>query len=70
MEAWTAYDPITVYRSRLERLGIDLALLDAIDKQVAEAVDLATQEAVAGDLPSPQSAMSNVWADGGSSWRN
>jgi len=70
VEAWTAYDPITVYRSRLERLGIDLALLDAIDKQVAEAVDLATQEAVAGDLPSPQSAMSNVWADGGSSWRN
>ncbi len=52
MEAWTAYDPITVYRSRLERLGIDRALLDAIDKQVAEAVDLATQEAVAGDLPS------------------
>jgi pyruvate dehydrogenase E1 component alpha subunit len=68
--AWKAYDPLTIYRGRLERVGVDRACLDVIDKQVAEAVELATQQAIAGELPSPQSALSDVWADGGSSWRN
>jgi TPP-dependent pyruvate/acetoin dehydrogenase alpha subunit len=70
IDAWLAYDPITIYRSRLERIGVDPAELDTIDKEVAEAVELATQEAIAGDLPSPASAYTDVWADGGSSWRN
>jgi len=70
IDAWLAYDPITIYRARLERIGVDLAELDTIDKEVAEAVELATQEAIAGDLPSPASAYTDVWADGGSSWRN
>ncbi len=70
MEAWTAYDPLTIYRGRLERLGVDPATLDAIEKQVSEAVDLATQEAIDGGLPSPESALTDVWADGGSSWRS
>jgi TPP-dependent pyruvate/acetoin dehydrogenase alpha subunit len=70
VDAWKAYDPITIYRGRLERLGVDPASLDVIDKQVTEAVDLATEQAIAGDLPSPASALTDVWADGGSSWRN
>ncbi len=70
VDAWKAYDPVTIYRGRLERLGVDPASLDVIDKQVTEAVDLATEQAIAGDLPSPASALTDVWADGGSSWRN
>ncbi len=70
VDAWTAYDPITVYRGRLERLGVDPAALDAIDKQVSEAVEAATQEAIEGAQPSPESALTNLWADGGSSWRS
>jgi pyruvate dehydrogenase E1 component alpha subunit len=70
VDAWKAYDPITVYRGRLLRLGVDKADLDVIDKDVAEAVDLATEEAIAGELPAPASAYTDVWADGGSSWRN
>ena len=70
VDAWKAYDPIVIYRGRLERLGVDPASLDVIDKQVAEAVELATQQAIAGDLPAPESALSGLWADGGSSWRN
>jgi pyruvate dehydrogenase E1 component alpha subunit len=70
VEAWKAYDPIDIYRARLVRLGVDEAELDVIDKEVAEAVERATQEAVAGELPSPESAFTDVWADGGSSWRN
>ncbi len=65
-----AYDQLTIYRGRLERLGVDPAALDAIDKQVREAVDLATQLATDGGLPPPDSALTDVWADGGSSWRN
>jgi pyruvate dehydrogenase E1 component alpha subunit len=68
--AWKAYDPIPLYRARLVRLGVEEAELDLIDKEVAGAVDLATEEAIAGDLPSPESAFTDVWADGGSSWRN
>jgi len=70
VDAWKAYDPIAVYRGRLLRLGIDKTELDLIDKDVADAVDFATQEAIAGELPSPASAYTDVWADGGSSWRN
>ena len=68
--AWLDYDPISVYRARLARLGVDDADLDAIDKGVAEEVDLATDEAIAGALPDPTSAFTELWADGGSQWRN
>lgn len=70
VEAWLAYDPITLYRSRLLRLGVDEAELDVIDKKVSAAVDLATEEAVGGELPTPGSAFTDVWADGGWTWRN
>ena len=70
VEAWKAYDPLGVYRGRLERLGVDGAELDIVDKEVAEAVDRATEEAVAGSAPDPDSAFTDVWADGSSDWRN
>jgi pyruvate dehydrogenase E1 component alpha subunit len=70
VEAWKAYDPIDIYRGRLGRIGVDEAELDVIDKEVAEAVQRATEESVAGELPSPESAFTDVWADGGSAWRN
>ncbi|MFF5291011.1 thiamine pyrophosphate-dependent dehydrogenase E1 component subunit alpha [Paractinoplanes globisporus] len=70
VEAWKRYDPITVYRGRLQRLGIDQASMDRIDKEVAAEVDRATEEAIAGDLPSPATALTELWADGGSSWHN
>jgi len=70
VQAWKAYDPVTLYRNRLLRLGVQKAELDVIDKDVTDAVDLATEEAIAGELPPPASAFTEVWADGGSSWRN
>lgn len=68
--AWMAYDPLVIYRDRLERLGVDRETLELIDKEVAEEVDLATDEAMAGPLPDPDSAYSDLWADGGSAWHN
>lgn len=70
VEAWLAYDPVTVYRSRLERLGVDASVLDAVDAEVVAEVEAATQEAIAGALPDPRSAYTQLWADGGSAWRN
>src|SRR6266542_1443957 len=68
--AWLDYDPIAVYRGRLLRLGFEAAELDRIEKEVADQVDLATEDAIAGELPPPASAFTDLWADGGSSWRN
>ncbi len=68
--AWMAYDPVVIYRERLERLGVDHETLELVDKEVAEQVDLATDEAMAGPLPDPHSAYADLWADGGSAWHN
>jgi hypothetical protein len=37
---------------------------------VAVAVDAATDAAKNGPLPDPAVAFTDVWADGGNSWRN
>jgi pyruvate dehydrogenase E1 component alpha subunit len=68
--AWMAYDPLTLYRDRLLRLGVEAPELDLIDKQTAAEVDRATEEAKSGPLPEPRSAFTQVWADGGAAWRN
>ena len=68
--AWKEYDPLTIYRDRLVRLGVDVGRLDDIDAEALALVDRATDEATAGDLPAPDSAFTDVWADGGWSWRN
>jgi acetoin:2,6-dichlorophenolindophenol oxidoreductase subunit alpha len=70
LEAWLAYDPLTIYRGRLERLGADPAELSEIERRVGEAVDAATEAAKNGPLPDPAAAFTDVWADGGHSWRN
>ncbi|MFC5381565.1 thiamine pyrophosphate-dependent dehydrogenase E1 component subunit alpha [Aquipuribacter nitratireducens] len=70
LEAWLAYDPLTVYRGRLERLGVATEDIEPIDREVAAAVDTATEAAKAGPLPDPGSAFTDVYADGGHSWRN
>lgn len=68
--AWAAYDPLAIYRSRLDRLGVPADDLDRIDREVAAEVERATEEAIAGELPDPRSAFTELWADGGSAWRN
>lgn len=70
LEAWLAYDPLKIYRGRLERLGVSAEELDRIDAQVRRAVDEATEAAKNGPLPDPASAYTDVWADGGHQWRN
>jgi pyruvate dehydrogenase E1 component alpha subunit len=49
---------------------VDAATLDAIDDGVRAEVAAAEAEARAAPEPSPDVLETQVWADGGSAWRN
>jgi acetoin:2,6-dichlorophenolindophenol oxidoreductase subunit alpha len=70
VEAWLARDPVALYRVRLVDRGIDERRLDAIDAEVAAAVNEATEVAKAAPLPDERLIYTDVWADGSSRWRN
>jgi pyruvate dehydrogenase E1 component alpha subunit len=68
--AWMAKDPIPMYRARLAELGIGANTIEMIEREVAAQVDEATETAKASGLPSLDMIETQVWADGGSAWRN
>jgi pyruvate dehydrogenase E1 component alpha subunit len=70
VDEWLRRDPIELYRARAIEAGIAQSVLDDIDAEEQAKVDRATEEAKAGPPPSPASLETNVWADGGSEWRN
>ena len=68
---WLARDPVPMYRERLAADGADEGTLASIDREVQDAVDRATEEARNAPLPDPQTdLLTELWADGGSSWRS
>ena len=67
---WMAKDPLPVYRNRLLTGGVSEEQLDAIEAQVRDEVDLATEEAKAGAIPGEDLLLKDVWANGGGAWRN
>ena len=67
---WLGRDPIPRYRAVLAARGVDGTVLDAIDADAKAAIDEATAEAKAGREPPPELAFTNLWSDGGWSWRN
>jgi pyruvate dehydrogenase E1 component alpha subunit len=68
--AWKAKDPIPRARGALLDAGADAADLDRIDE--AARVAVADAEAFARNSPEPDPATieTQLWADGGSSWRS
>jgi len=70
VEAWGDRDPIPMYHDRLLSLGTSEVNLIAIVREVADAIDSATEFAKAGSEPSGDVLMTEVYADGGSRWRN
>jgi TPP-dependent pyruvate/acetoin dehydrogenase alpha subunit len=70
VDAWLARDPLPMYRARLLADGITEDRLSGIEQAAAQAVEQATEEAKGGAQPGPELLMKDVWADGGSSWRN
>ena len=69
VEAWMSKDPIVQYRQKLEEMGIAAADLDLIEEDARVEIDAATEAAKASPEPSEAVLMTDLWADGGSSWR-
>ena len=67
---WMAKDPVPLYRERLLTDGVAEEMLDEIDAAVTAAVDDATEQASAAPTPGSEALLTEVWADGGSTWRN
>ncbi len=70
VDAWADREPVAMYRARLLKLGIEEGRLDAIRDEVATTIDAATEFAKVGDEPGEASLLTEVYADGGSRWRN
>ena len=70
VEAWQGHDAIELYHRRLLSLGVDEVELTAVATDVAAQVDAATDAAKAGPLPPLEEVHTQMFADGGSSWRN
>jgi len=69
VRAWLARDPVPTYRQRLVEAGVSEAQLDAIEAEVRDAVSEAERMAREAPDPDPSVATTELWADGGSSWR-
>lgn len=70
VRTWLAKDPIPNYRDRLAGLGVSRHDLDAIEASVKQLVEAAVEEALAGPPPPVEAALTQVWVDGSSTWRN
>ena len=70
LERWLERDPIKIYRERLLGLGIVEATLSEMESDTMRKVDEATETAKGSPTPSVADIDKNVWADGGSAWRN
>jgi acetoin:2,6-dichlorophenolindophenol oxidoreductase subunit alpha len=70
VDEWMKRDPVDVYRARLLELGFDEGQLLEIEQDAQRQVDEATDFAKSAAEPDGSTLMTEVWADGGSSWRN
>jgi pyruvate dehydrogenase E1 component alpha subunit len=70
VKAWLAKDPLTRYRTRLLQLGIAESEIEGIEGETQKAIDEATEAARNAPPPPLDIAETDVWADGGSAWRN
>ena len=68
--AWLKRDPIPVYRERLLELGVEETSLDRVESETQTAVDRATDDARQSPPSSVDITTRDVWANGGSAWRN
>lgn len=68
---WMERDPIKVYTERLLSLGLlDEASLRHFEVEAKAEVDAATEGAKRSPRPDATSLLTELWSDGGASWRN
>ena len=70
LEQWLMRDPVKVLRERLVRAGVDEGEITRIETESQQVVDDAIEAAKNAPLSDPSEAFTDVWADGGSQWRN
>ena len=70
LDRWLERDPLKMYRERLLGLGIVEATLNDLESESMGKVDEATETAKGSPVPLVADIDKNVWADGGSAWRN
>jgi pyruvate dehydrogenase E1 component alpha subunit len=61
VEEWRKRDPIERQETRLRELGVDV---EAVRADVRAEIDAAAEEALAGPMPDPGSAVADVFCDG------
>jgi TPP-dependent pyruvate/acetoin dehydrogenase alpha subunit len=70
LDRWRDRDPIKIYRQRLRSVGVPEEQIAAIEQDARRKVDEATEKCKAAPQPSSDILMTDVYADGGSAWRN
>ena len=63
-------DPVMLYRKQLLGLGVAEQTLERIEAESMAQLERATEAAKASPTPALESALTDVWADGGAAWRN
>jgi pyruvate dehydrogenase E1 component alpha subunit len=69
VEEWMARDPLLVSQSRLLAEGATQDDIDEVAARAADVVARAVEAARAAPAADPAEAFTDVWADGGSTWR-
>lgn len=67
---WLARDPIPRQRTALREAGVSEEELAAVESSVRVAIEEATEVARSSPPPPAELMGTEVWSDGGSSWRN
>lgn len=70
LEEWLMRDPIKVLSQRLVESGILESEITAMVKKANDVVSEAVERAKSATESDPSEAFTDVWADGGSSWRS
>jgi pyruvate dehydrogenase E1 component alpha subunit len=70
VQEWLRRDPIPAFRAKLEADGTDRDTLTEIETAAEAGIEAATAFARQATPPDPETLETQVWADGGSSWRN
>jgi pyruvate dehydrogenase E1 component alpha subunit len=70
LEKWKERDPIRIYRARLQQFGVDGNVIARIEADAKRRVDEATEKCKAAPAPPLDILTTDVYADGGFSWRN
>jgi pyruvate dehydrogenase E1 component alpha subunit len=70
LEEWLMRDPVIVLRERLVAEGIPEIEITGIERTAQDEVLAAIEAAKNAPLSDPSEAFTDVWADGGSQWRN